>query len=70
MWKITSPEEMADPTSAASIIAATGRYDNDFVKSYTRFRLLLQKSTVGIFCHLIHIAGYLEDNELIVLYMH
>ena len=67
MWNITNTT-MADPTNATSIIKATGRYNNDFVKSYIRFRMLLQKDAIGIDVLAAPRAGHQEDNEKTVDY--
>lgn len=68
MWNITNVASMATPTDAASIIAATGRYDNTFVKSYARFLLLLQKGSIGINVPVAPRPGHPKDNEKVVDY--
>ena len=63
MWSITNTATVADPSDAASIIKATGRYNKAFVKSYIHFRILLQKNDIDIDVPAAPRAGHPENNE-------
>jgi hypothetical protein len=47
-WDITNRLGMANPASAASMEAATGRIDDKFTKSYIIFLQMLDSGTLGI----------------------
>ena len=57
---------IASPTNAASIIAAIGRYDGQFVASYVRFLQLLHNGSLGIVVPSVPRAHHPEDNAAIV----
>jgi len=66
MWNVAVPATMASPTNTASIIAAIGRYDTQFVSSYVRFLQLLRNGSLGIELPDVPRVGHLEDNAVII----